>query len=149
MNKIKKPSVFSLFYSSFFPNKKQRLFIILYHKKILFFNIFMPACRRCQNRGGYFRSRVLYLVGKGKQKIPKASSLSKSQKYFTRTCPPPAPACRRCHVRVVSYDNARLFPRDCKIVYWRHFLSVCDSFSLPIIILRLASTLHPKSRGQV
>ena len=32
-----------------------------------------------------FCSRVLYLVGNGKQKIPKVSSLSKSQKCFTPT----------------------------------------------------------------
>ena len=31
----------------------------------------------------YFRSRVLYFDGMGKEKIPKASSLSKSQNYFT------------------------------------------------------------------
>ena len=33
----------------------------------------------------YFCSCVLYLDGMGKQKIPKASYISKSQKYFTRT----------------------------------------------------------------
>ena len=33
----------------------------------------------------YFRSRVLYLVGKGKQKISKAGSYENSQKYFTQT----------------------------------------------------------------
>ena len=42
-----------------------------------------------------FRSRVLYLDGMGKQIISKASSISKFQKYFTRTGVPPV-SCSRC-----------------------------------------------------
>ena len=33
----------------------------------------------------YFRSRVLYFDGMGKEKIPKAGSYENFQKYFTRT----------------------------------------------------------------
>ncbi len=47
-------------------------------------------------------------------------------------------ACRRCHVPVVSYDHARLFPRDCKIFYGCIF-SVCDSISVANYIFTLSA----------
>ena len=61
----------------------------------------------------YFRSRVLYLIGKGEQKIPKASSLSKFQKYLTPTPRraagvlfknTPPQACRKGWAAGVSYQ---------------------------------------------
>ena len=101
-----------------------------YEKSQKYFTRTAPACRRCQDRGGRSDNALLSLsrviLGwKEETKNFQSRLLRKLPEIFYTN---PAPACRRCHVRVVSYYHARLFPRDCKIIYWRHFLSVSDSF---------------------